>query len=215
MFSLYGHVIGDAWYFGTDGTVHMYFLTRPVDGGAGWDIGHAVTDDLLRWEYYGLALTRGEAGSWDDRSLATGSVVFRDGRYWMADTGHKSDERAFVQRVGIAVSDDLEHWEKLPENPTSEAAGEFYELVVDWPAHANALARPVHAGYRSGGHPVRMRTTYGRRRDGQRHGRHSAVDRHAALGVDAAPRTRSHRGGDGGPPGVRHRRPLLPGLLHP
>ncbi len=47
----------------------------------------------------------------------------------MAFTGHKMGEPLFVQRVGVAVSDDLLLWEKLPENPTSEADPVHYELV--------------------------------------------------------------------------------------
>ena len=129
MFRLEGHDIGDAWYYGADDTVHMYFLTKPEGSAVGWDIGHAATRDLVGWEFLGLALTRGAPGSWDDKSLATGSVVLRDDRYWMAFTGHKFDEPLFVQRVGMAVSDDLVRWEKLPENPTSEADPAYYELV--------------------------------------------------------------------------------------
>ena len=58
-----------------------------------------------------------------------GKRILRDDRYWMAFTGHKIDEPLFVQRVGMAVSDDLTRWEKLPENPTSEADPAYYELV--------------------------------------------------------------------------------------
>ena len=129
MFRLYGHDIGDAWYCEADDAVHVYFLTKPEASDGGWDIGHAATRDLVTWEYLGLALTCGAPGSWDDKSLATGSVIRRDGRYWMAFTGHKLDEPLFVQRVGIAVSDDLQRWQKLHENPTSEADPAHYELV--------------------------------------------------------------------------------------
>ena len=129
MFRLDGHDIGDAWYYEADDAVHVYFLTKPEASDGGWDIGHAATRDLVAWEYLGLALARGAPGSWDDKSLATGSVFSRDGRYWMAFTGHKLDEPLFVQRVGMAVSDDLVRWEKLPENPTSEADPAHYELV--------------------------------------------------------------------------------------
>ena len=129
MFTLEGRSIGDAWYYAADDAVHMYFLTKPEGSEAGLDIGHAVSRDLVDWEFLGLALERGPPGSWDDRNLATGSVIRRGGRYWMAFTGHKMGEPLFVQRVGMAVSDDLVRWEKLPENPTSEADPAHYELV--------------------------------------------------------------------------------------
>ena len=129
MFSLAGRGIGDAWYYEADDATHMFFLTMPPGSKVDLDIGHAVTQDLVHWDYLGLALTRGDQGSWDDKNLATGSVILRDGKYWMAFTGHKLDEPLFVQRVGMAVSDDLERWEKLPDNPTSEADPSYYELV--------------------------------------------------------------------------------------
>ncbi len=129
MLILEGRWINDAWYNEADDAVHMYFLTRTEGSKEGLDIGHAVTCDLVNWEYFGLALTRGAPGSWDDKNLATGSVIRRGGRYWMAFTGHKMGEPLFVQRVGVAVSDDLLLWEKLPENPTSEADPAHYELV--------------------------------------------------------------------------------------
>ena len=129
MFNLEGRRIGDAWYYATGDAVHVYFLTKPEGSDTGLDIGHAVSRDLVSWEYLGFAMTRGAPGSWDDRNLATGSVIRRGGRYWMAFTGHKTGESLFVQRVGMAVSDDLVRWEKLPENPTSEADPAHYELV--------------------------------------------------------------------------------------
>ena len=129
MFRVEGRSIGDAWYYEADDVVHMYFLTKPEGSEAGLDIGHAVSRDLVDWEYLGLALERGAPGAWDDRNLATGSVIRRGGRYWMAYTGHKTGEQLFVQRVGMAVSGDLVRWEKLPHNPTSEADPAHYELV--------------------------------------------------------------------------------------
>ena len=59
MFRLYGHSIGDAWYYEAGDAVHMYFLAKPEAGAVGWDIGHAATRDLVDWEFLGLALTRG------------------------------------------------------------------------------------------------------------------------------------------------------------
>ena len=129
MFSLDGRSIGDAWYYEASDAVHVYFLTKPEGSDAGLDIGHAVSRDLVDWEYLGPALERGALGAWDDRNLATGSVIRHGGRYWMAFTGHKMGEPLFVQRAGMAVSDDLVRWEKLPENPTSEADPAHYELV--------------------------------------------------------------------------------------
>ena len=127
MLQICGHRIGDAWYYTEGDIAHAFFLSMPLDRTTGWDIGHAVSANLVEWENCGLALQPGTPGTWDDKSLATGSVIRRGGTYWMAYTGHKWED-FFVQRVGLAFSDDLDTWEKLPENPTSQPDPAFYEI---------------------------------------------------------------------------------------
>ena len=130
MFRLDGHSIGDAWYYEAGDAVHMYFLTRPEAGAVGWDIGHATTRDLVNWEFLGLALTRGAPGPWDEKSLATGSVS--PPRRQVLDGLHRTqDRRAAVRpaRRHGRVRRPGTRWEKLPENPTSEADPAYYELV--------------------------------------------------------------------------------------
>jgi len=144
MFSHPGHLIGDAWYFVEGDTAHMYYLTAPDtipdnERHMHWDIGHAVSLDLTNWRYVGIALEKGRAGEWDDRNLATGSVIRRGDTYWMAYTGHRAGEHPDFQRVGMAFSQDLETWQKAPENPVTEPDADLYELassgartVVHW-----------------------------------------------------------------------------------
>ena len=135
MFSLPGNYIGDAWYFvDADQQAHCYFLTAPDslpldERWWNWDIGHAVSRDLVNWEYVGLALERGAGDAWDGKKLATGSVIERDGRFWMAYTGIRQDDPHLVQRVGMAVSDDLTVWTKAEGNPVTQADGVLYEKI--------------------------------------------------------------------------------------
>ena len=128
MFTLQEHRIGDAWYYVENKRVHAFFLTNRLGQPSGLEIGHAVSEDLRNWEYLGLALRLGPRGAWDDKNLATGSVIHRDGLFWMAFTGHRH-ESFFMQRVGMAFSEDLMHWEKRPENPTSQAHPNYYEIT--------------------------------------------------------------------------------------
>jgi len=128
MFKLKNQGIGDSWYFVSDDTVHMFFLTKPIDlEGDGWEIGHAVSKDLIDWDYLGYALTRGPEGAWDGECLATGSVIERDDKYWMAFTAFQKGGQ--VQRIGMAVSDDLTTWRKLPENPVTQPEPPHYEQM--------------------------------------------------------------------------------------
>ena len=133
MYAHAGHQIGDAWYYvdETNGTVHMFYLADPLDGGQRF-IGHAVSRDLCRWDTLPPALRPGPPESWDDLLLCTGSIIARDGRYWLAysatDTASSTAEEPYrVQRGGMAVSDDIVAWHKLPDNPQTQVASPHYE----------------------------------------------------------------------------------------
>jgi beta-fructofuranosidase len=133
MLSIPGYLIGDSWFYVHEGRVHCYFLFRPSEGGQyGTDIGHAVSEDLVNWKYEGIAVKHGSHQEFDSQSCATGSVLERDGRFWMAYSGVRKDEAPFerkVFRVGMAFSDDLYHWTKIEGNPVTEADGVIYERV--------------------------------------------------------------------------------------
>ncbi len=93
-------------------------------------IGHAVSDDLSRWDVVADALAPGPAGDWDDAATWTGSVVRADdGVWWMLYTGAATRENALVQRIGAATSTDLLTWRRHPANPLVEADARWYELL--------------------------------------------------------------------------------------
>lgn len=112
---------------------HMFYLQAPRSlhdpdlrhGMA--TVGHAVSLDLRHWQYYGTALEAGQPGSWDDRAIWTGSVTIRDGLAYMFYTGISYAEQAPVQRIGLAISSDLAHWVRHPDNPLLEVDIRWYE----------------------------------------------------------------------------------------
>lgn len=131
MLLLPGWYIGDSWYYLHNSEAHCFFLTAPetipvAERWNHWDIGHAVSTDLRRWEYVGLALEKGEPGSWDSQKLATGSIVFHARRFWMAYTGIENVGGYWIPRTGMAVSDDLYHWRKVESKPTTQPDGIVY-----------------------------------------------------------------------------------------
>ena len=117
-----------------DGKWHIFFLQAPrslVDpdlrhGNA--TVGHAMSSDLINWEYLGTALEPGPLGAWDDRATWTGSIVKSDEGLWhMFYTGtNKSNEKGFVQRIGVATSTDLMSWKKK-DGFVTEADSQWYE----------------------------------------------------------------------------------------
>lgn len=117
-----GNFIGDSWFYTEGDIVHAYYLTSvdSIPPHTKWDVGHATSRDLVNWEIQPLALLRGADGEWDE-CIATGSI-FRDGaRYGMAFTAHTRAE------TGIAWSDDLYHWTKDTNNPTTVVDESIYE----------------------------------------------------------------------------------------
>jgi beta-fructofuranosidase len=88
-----------------------------------------VSSDLRSWTILPDALHPGPEGSWDDLATWTGSAIGYDGRWYMLYTGINRSERGLIQRIGLAVSDDLSQWEKHPANPVLEADPRWYELL--------------------------------------------------------------------------------------
>ena len=91
-------------------------------------VGHAVSRDLHEWEPRGTVLEAGQPGSWDDRAIWTGSVIIRNSLAYMFYTALSYNEKVPVQRIGLAVSSDLEHWERHPDNPLLEVDTRWYEV---------------------------------------------------------------------------------------
>ena len=90
-------------------------------------VRYAFSRDLVGWEDRGLVLEPGAPSSWDDLSIWTGSVIAAHGQFYMLYTGRAAGERGRVQRIGLAVSRDLQHWERWSDRPLLEADPRWYE----------------------------------------------------------------------------------------
>ncbi len=125
--------VGDVIPFYWDGVYHAFYLKAPLpplrDGAHHTPYAHLASRDLVCWEELPLAIEPGGAGDPDSVSCFTGSVIERDGRFYMFYTGFMGEGEP--QTVCLATSDDLVHWEKDPRNPIIEADTRFYE-AIDW-----------------------------------------------------------------------------------
>jgi beta-fructofuranosidase len=123
----------DAWFFQKGDEHHMFHLQTP------WpekreerhhdavSIGRAVSKDLKTWTPLPDAILPGEEGEWDDLALWTGCAVEHNGTFFLFYTGRQKDE-FYVQRIGVATSDDLINWQKHPANPILEHHPDHYHM---------------------------------------------------------------------------------------
>lgn len=113
----------DTWLLQTGDAIHLFHLQRERAEVGCSSIGHAITRDWLHWETLPPVLEQGTGTSWDAGPLMTGMTLEHGGRYYMF-YGAMTDR---VQRIGLAVSDDLLHWEKVGSGPVLEPGGPWYE----------------------------------------------------------------------------------------
>ena len=107
--------IGDIDIVYHDGLYHLFHLVLPNHD----FIAHAISTDGINWRRVRNALFIGDPGSWDDLMLWTMHVTpdaHRSGAWRMFYTGLSRREKGGVQRIGLAISDDLHVWKKVAVN---------------------------------------------------------------------------------------------------
>lgn len=132
------YVTWDFWLTQDEqGIHHAFFLQGPRDNDNPEgrhnmaSIGHSVSKDLKRWQYRGIAIERGAAGSWNDIANWTGNVIRTSEQdYMMMITGRSTQDAGRLQRLGLYYSKDLYSWRENPANPVLECDPEHY-LVYD------------------------------------------------------------------------------------
>jgi len=127
--------IWDFWFAEDGDTTHVFFLQAPRSLAhpslrhRHATFGHAVSTDRRHWELLPDPLTPSAAGSWDDLATWTGSIT-RFGDTWhLLYTGVSTRDDGLIQRIGLATSRDLMHWERFGDRPLIEADPTWYESL--------------------------------------------------------------------------------------
>ncbi|MCK5332482.1 glycoside hydrolase family 68 protein [Candidatus Parcubacteria bacterium] len=130
-----GKCLWDLWFIKARGNWHVFYLQSvrtkdPEDRhNENVSIGHAISKDLKSWVELLPALEPGGIGQWDNLSLWTGSVIQKGKKYYMYYTGRsKEKDIRLIQKIGLAVSNDLINWEKCHENPIIEFEKSYYQM---------------------------------------------------------------------------------------
>lgn len=123
-FSHKGFYIKDyfVYQYPIDDVYHLYYNVGNADNKQDWgqpfnekQFGHATSKDLKTWEIHDYILPV-VPESWESDVVSAPFVVKHDGKFYMAYTGFGKSAN---QRMGIATSEDLFHWERAPENPVA------------------------------------------------------------------------------------------------
>ena len=105
------------------GKYHFFFQCNPY--GCFWDSmhwGHAVSDDMIHWEYLPLALAPSE--EYDNHPKGgcfSGSAIEHDGKLFLMYTATTNNGKGNVQTQCIAWSEDGIHFKKYEGNPVITA----------------------------------------------------------------------------------------------
>lgn len=102
--------VADPYVIRIEDRFYMYLLGQ--DRARRQRLGVAVSEDGRTWWKLrsNPILELGERGSFDENGLGEPAVWSSGGRYWMLYTGRDRHEQ---RRIGLAVSSDGVHWEKL------------------------------------------------------------------------------------------------------
>ncbi|MEM0915524.1 MAG: family 43 glycosylhydrolase [Planctomycetota bacterium] len=114
-----------------DGTYHIWY-TRSTGPHFGYDSGdlnkatwnwdladlwHATSPDGVHWTEQGPAVTRGEPGSYDDRSVYTAEILHHDNKFYLVyQVVQHPYLRASLESIAMASADSpYGPWTKTPE----------------------------------------------------------------------------------------------------
>lgn len=160
-----GAVCADFIPFCEGGAFELFYLRDWRDEaafGRGTPWYRISTDDFLHYREHGEALARGSEQE-QDLFVFTGSVIAAQGRYHIFYTGHNPDfasQGKPAQAVMHAVSEDMDHWVKRPEDTFYADAARydpdhFRDPFVFWDEEAGLyrmllVARRREANYNAG-----------------------------------------------------------------
>lgn len=117
---------------------YVWYSKGKISPGYDATVWYATSPDGHQWTEKGIALAKGEPGSWEGASVFTPNILVAEGRYWLFYTGtSKKFGKGFNpdSKIGIVVSDSPDGpWKRLATNPAlknSNDANDFDSHLVD------------------------------------------------------------------------------------
>ena len=133
------------------GKYHFFFQYNPYSGF--WDCmhwGHAVSDDLMHWDYLPLALAPSEEyDNYPKGGCFSGSAIEYDGKLCIMYTGTANYGNGIEQTQCLAFSEDGTHFKKYKGNPVLTAPEGFFTArlaLMLWLVLETTWASPPQSG---------------------------------------------------------------------
>jgi predicted GH43/DUF377 family glycosyl hydrolase len=115
------------------GGYHTYPLPGYEEGPG--VIGIAYSADLRRWEPGPIVLRPEEGAEWEAGGLYKPWLLEHEGRYYLFYNAKNRTTGPWREQTGLAISDDLLHWERYAGNPVlrNGPAGAFDDIFASDP----------------------------------------------------------------------------------
>jgi beta-xylosidase len=118
---------------------YVWYSKGKISPGYDATVWYATSPDGYVWTEKGMALAKGEPGSWEGASVFTPNILVAEGKYWLFYTGTSRpfNKKPFNpdSKIGIAVSDSPDGpWKRLATNPAlknSDNKADFDSHLVD------------------------------------------------------------------------------------
>jgi len=120
--------VGDLFY--------VWYSKGKISPGYDATLWYATSKDGLAWEEKGMALDKGEKGSWEGASVFTPNILVANEKYYLFYTGTSREwaKKPFNpdSKIGVAISDSPDGpWVRGDANPNTGSTTK----VVNWGNH--------------------------------------------------------------------------------
>jgi beta-fructofuranosidase len=125
--------VWDFWFAQDGSDYHMYYLQADRNIGDpdkrhfNTSLGHAISQDLVSWKNLGTCFEKSKTPAWDDTAIWSGSVLKHENRWYLFYTALSQADNNKIQRIGMASSPDLHHWQRATNGPILECDDEHYD----------------------------------------------------------------------------------------
>lgn len=109
---------------------HAYPSEGYEAGAAEMGLAWSEDEELLEWHFFGEPVFSWKQGAaWERGGLYKGDITEHDGKFYMFYNAKDKDEEGWLEQTGMAVSEDLIHWERPFDEPVLPVDPQAWDSV--------------------------------------------------------------------------------------